>query len=300
MGQANCPRAPFQMPICLLDSAVVIDTNALPLIVRAAFQCATGLLELRPVAGSEEAFIRCVSELLRSLCGCARGNQLLTTTSAYDMEMDPNVQDWVFGPMQYLTELYASDAYRAQMQEMLRERIQRVPVPEADARELLRLLNEAGFTGVGFVDATLILLGLRFAREGNTFLVTDDSDILDSIEWLQGRHEVEILGQTYSTREPIGLLLLEATRSVHACCALDSNSYRYVCSAYDIHLWERQTQGTIPMHILTSRNEAMSKIRSQIFSERAAKMGVAIEERKQRELDEITAELEHLWLRDEE
>jgi hypothetical protein len=175
-----------------------------------------------------------------------------------------------------------------------------MPVPEEDAAELLTILRRAGFNDLSFVDATLILLGLRFAREGNTFLVSDDSDMLEAIQWLRGEHQVQIGDGTYPTREPNDLLLLQASRSVHACCLLDSDRYRYVLSAYETHLWERQTQGTIPAGVLTSRARALSETRTQIHAERAAKMGVAAEERQEREMAEITDELSRLWLGDDE
>lgn len=264
MGQPRCPKG-LEISVCLQDSAVIIDTSSLPLVARAAYQSVTGYSELRSGVGNELPFINAFAELLRRLSGCARGRRLLTTTFAYDEEMNPDLPGWVFSQMPYLSDIYVSDVYRPQLEHALSQHIQREPVDPEDVRALQRQLREDAGHDIGFRDTSLMLLGLQVAREGNAFLVADDQGLLNAVIRLQKRRQIQIGEQMYFTREPHPLQLIGASRSVHGCCELDTPRYCEIFAAYHNHLRERQRRGEISMEALEAHGKTMAKAAGWIY-----------------------------------
>lgn len=292
MGQPRCPKG-LEISVCLQESAVIIDTSSLPLIARVAYQTVTGYSHLQSGAGNELLFVNAVADLLTRLSGCARERRLLTTTFAYDEEMNPNLPGWVFARMPYLSDIYHSDVYRPQLELALREHIQALPVNAEDVSALQRNLREEGGYDISFKDTSLILLGLNLAREGNVFLVTEDQRMLDAIQWLQSRRRIRIREQTYDTRDPHGLQLIGASRSVHGCCELDSGRYCEVFAAYHHHLRDRQRQGEISREALEAHARIMAKASAWIYADCDGKNRITEEA-------SITAEIERHFLRDDQ
>lgn len=286
MGPSKCARG-LELKVCLLDAYVVIDTSCLPLILRAAFQCVTGLSDFRSGVGNEAAFFRSVEELLGRLSACSRDNVLLTTTFAYE-QMRPDRPGWILHDKPYLEELHASEPHSSQLEQVLSRRIRNLPVGPEDVGALERRLREGEYD-IGSVDVGVILLGLRLAREGNVFIVSDDQSMLDAVQWLQLRERVTIGDETYESHELIGLQLLQVARSVHGCCVLDSTSYHEVLAAYHAHMRDRQDEGPLSEEVMRRHARTMAQVTEAIFMECDAKG------RLQQEA-EVTAEMERHFL----
>ncbi len=176
----------------------------------------------------EEIFERMFSifsDYLEKMSLCPLNNRLITSKRVFNKEMNPINESSALYKKDIINEVCLSKSNGFQiMRGVLNSNIfySNYGISESEIKELRNIIkNMKGFYGYpSNNDLSLILLCLKLGKKYGSFLLTDDSTLIESIDLLKQVPRIKINDNIYLTNKIIDLSTLSYLSDIYICCEL--------------------------------------------------------------------------------